>query len=46
MRAWSAQVRREVVGQLDRSIDGLVAARAAVLVAEKESGAWQEAGDC
>ena len=43
MRAWSAQVRRKVVGQLDCSIDGLVAARAAVLMAEKESEACQGA---
>ena len=42
---WSTQVRRDVLAQLERSIDGLVAARAAVLVAEKESGAWQGAGD-
>jgi hypothetical protein len=44
-RDWPSQVRRRVLAGVDRSIDGLAVVRAAVLVAEKESGAWQGSGD-
>ncbi len=37
--------RRPALADLDRAIDGLTAVRAAVLVAERESGTWQGGGD-
>lgn len=43
--AWSEDARRVVLHRLDRAVDVLAAARAAVLVAERKVGAWQDAGD-
>ena len=42
---WPATDRRAVLSAMDREIDGLGAARAAVLVAERASGAWEVDGD-
>ncbi len=42
---WAADERRGLLGDLDRAIDGPTAVRAAVLVAERESGTWQGGGD-
>ena len=43
--AWSGAERRALLQRLDRLVDGLSAVRAAVLVAERDSGAWQGNGD-
>lgn len=43
--AWSAQRRRTVLAELDRTIAVLAAARAHVLLAERASGAWRGNGD-
>ena len=42
---WSTEERRGVLERFDRMIDTLALARASVLVAERDSGAWQGAGD-
>jgi hypothetical protein len=42
---WPAGDRRELLRRLDHAVDGLAVVRAAVLVAESESGAWQHTGD-
>jgi len=42
---WPVEERRGVLEHLDRSIDGLTAVRATVLVAERESEAWRTSGD-
>ncbi len=42
---WAIDERRGLLADLDRAIDGLTAVRAAVLVAERESGTWQGGGD-
>ena len=42
---WPVEERRGVLEHLDRSIDGLTAVRATVLVAERESEAWRASGD-
>jgi hypothetical protein len=44
-RHWPVDDRRELLRRLDRAVDGLVAVRGGVLVAERESGAWQGGGD-
>lgn len=41
---WSTSDRQALLERLDRGIDGLTAVRAAVLVAERDSGAWQRTG--
>lgn len=42
---WSPVDRRDLLGRLDRAVDALAAVRARVLLAERESGAWQGGGD-
>ena len=42
---WSGDDRRAMLDRLDRAVDGLASVRAAVLVAERESGTWHGAGD-
>ncbi|WP_146900075.1 HNH endonuclease signature motif containing protein [Cellulomonas aerilata] len=42
---WPSATRRSVLRRLDRAVDGLATVRGAVLVAERDSGAWQGAGD-
>lgn len=42
---WPTGDRRTVLAELNRVIDGLGAVRAAVLVAERESGDWEGRGD-
>jgi hypothetical protein len=44
-RSWSGDVRAALLGRLDRAVDCLTAARGAILLAERESGAWQDAAD-
>lgn len=43
--AWSADDRHAMLSRLDRAVDGLSAVQAAVLVAERDAGTWQGAGD-
>ncbi len=42
---WTGEERHELLGELDRAVDALAAVRAAVLVAERDAGTWQRAGD-
>jgi hypothetical protein len=42
---WTAEDRWAALASLDRVVDALAAARAAVLVAERECRTWQGAGD-
>lgn len=43
--SWAPELRREVLAGLGHVVDGMTATRAAVLVAEQRSGAWQGSGD-
>jgi hypothetical protein len=43
--SWPARDRHAMLTRLDRAVDGLSAVRAAVLVAERDAGTWQGAGD-
>ena len=42
---WPVDVRRGLLEDMDRAVDGLAAVRATILVAERESGTWREGGD-
>src|SRR3712207_763044 len=42
---WSGAERHRLLTELDRAVDALTAVRATVLVAEREAGTWQGAGD-
>ena len=44
-KAWPTSDRRAVLAGMDRAIDSLAALRASVLVAERDSGAWEGTGD-
>jgi hypothetical protein len=42
---WSGEVRHQLLADVDHAVDALAAVRATMLVAEKQAGTWQEAGD-